>query len=194
METKVKMKDGAEVLIRPMTEDDFERSYDFFQTLSEEDRIFLRADVSDPEVIRMRVQKAVTGSSVRLVAIDCDRIVADGTLELEKHGWKKHMAEVRLFVAPTHQRKGLGLLMARELYVLAQEYRVEELIVKMMRPQRNAKRIFRKLGFTETSVLLDYVKDISGKKQDLIIMRSDMKNLWREWEEFIALSDWNRTR
>lgn len=194
METKVRMKDGVEVLIRPMAEDDFERSYDFFQTLTEEDRVFLRADVSDPEVIRMRVQKAVTGSSVRLVAIDCGRIVADGTLELERQGWKKHMGEVRLFVAPTHQRKGLGLLMARELYVLAQEYRVEELIVKMMRPQKGARRIFKKLGFTETSVLLDYVKDISGKKQDLIIMRSDMKNLWREWEEFIALSDWNRTR
>jgi L-amino acid N-acyltransferase YncA len=123
-----------------------------------------------------------------------DNIVADGALELSGVGWKEHMAELRLIIAPDYQRKGLGTLMARELYTLASSANVEELVVRMMRPQVAARSIFEKLGFKEMATIPDYVKDVKGQKQDMILMRCDLAGLWRELEQQLADSDWRRMR
>ncbi len=84
--------------------------------------------------------------------------------------------------------------MVRELYFLAVEKKVEQVVVKMMRPQVAAKRIFRKLGFREEHLIPDYVRDMSGEKQDLIIMTCNTKDLWKELEHFYSDSDWQRCR
>ncbi len=189
MPTTVKLKDGTEVLIREMTKDDYERSLAFFRELPEEDMLFLRRDVSDPEVVRDRVEEAERGNVKRLVAVADDKIVADGALELAGHGWQQHMAELRLIIARPYQRKGLGTLMARELYRLASSEGVEEIVVRMMRPQTAARNIFRKLGFHEEILLPSFVKDHRGAKQDLILMRCDLKELWQRLETFLSELD-----
>ncbi len=194
MRKKVKLKDGTQVVIRHMRRDDLEGSYAFFKALPEEDRQFTRADVTKRERIAARIREMRTGRVRRLVAVVGDEIVADGALELEGHEWKEHVGELRLFVARRYQRKGLGMLMARELYALAASEKVEEIVVKMMRPQLAARNIFRRLGFHEEVLMPDYVKDQSGKKQDLIVMRCDLDALWKELEHYLAESDWQRTR
>jgi len=194
MSRQVALKDGTPVVIRPMTGDDLERSWSFFRELSAEDRAYLRRDVTRRDVVEERIRAMESVRVRRLVALVGERIVADASLELEDTGWKRHVAEMRLIVAQEYKRRGLGTLMARELYALAAEARVEEIMVKMMRPQRAARSIFRKLGFHEETLLPDYVKDASGKKQDLILMRCDLEALWRELEDFMATRDWQRVR
>ena len=194
MEKLVKLKDDTEVLIRPIRNDDLDAVFAFFQALPEEDRIFLRVDVSKRDVVEERIKLVETGSVLRLVALHAEKIVADAALELKGLGWKEHVGELRLIVAHPYQRKGLGTLMARELYELADSHRVEEIIVRMMRPQVGARRIFRKLGFQESVMLPEYVKDLHGTKQDLIVMRCDIRSLWREMEDLVVLSDWRRNR
>ena len=194
MEKKVKLKDQTEVHIREMTQQDLDRSLSFFAALPAEDRAYLRRDVTQREVVERRTREIDTGAAIRLVALVEDRIVADGSLELSGEAWKRHVGELRLIVARDYQRKGLGILMARELYGLAAGARVEEIIVKMMRPQKAARSIFSKLGFREEVVLPDYVKDLGGRKQDLILMRCDLEALWSEMEDFLASGDWQRTR
>ena len=78
-------------------------------------------------------------------------------------GWKEGVGELRLVVASLYQRKGLGTVMARELYRLAASEKVEQIVVKMMRPQSAARSIFRRLGFREEMLLPEYVKDLSGR-------------------------------
>ncbi len=123
-----------------------------------------------------------------------EEIVADGTLELAGEGWKRHVGELRLIVAPAYRRRGLGMRLARELFLLAAGARVEEILVRMMRPQRAARAIFRKLGFHREVVIPDYVRDQSGATQDMILMRCDLEALWQEMEDFVATSDWQRTQ
>jgi L-amino acid N-acyltransferase YncA len=194
MRRKVRLRDETLVTIRPMSRSDTDRSYEFFKSLSPEDRAYLRRDVSDRDVVAERIRAMKTGKVKRLVALVDDRIVADAALELESLAWERHVAEIRLIVATDFQRKGLGMLMARELYAIATDANVEEIVVRMMRPQIAARSIFRKLGFHEETVLPDYVKDIDGHRQDLILMRCDLQALWRELEDFISTWDWQRTR
>ncbi len=194
MKNLVKLKDGTEVLIRPMKADDLDRSVAFFKSLPEEDRAYLRADTSKLEVVQRRIRLMEAGGVRRLVAILDDSIVADGALELRGPGWKEDVGELRLIVARPYQRKGLGLLMARELYQLAAAEKVKEIVVEMMRPQVGAQSIFRKLGFREEGVLPAHVRDVRGQKHDLLVMRCDMEALWQELEDHLAGMDWQRTR
>ncbi len=190
----VRLKDGREALIRPMSRDDLEPSFVFFQALPKEDRAFLRYDVTRRSVVERRTRDMETAKVQRIVAVIGDRIVADGALELEGHGWKEHVGELRLIVAREQQRNGLGMLMARELYHLAVAANVEEIVVRMMRPQYAAHSIFRKLGFRDQVLLPEYVKDREGKLQDLILMRCNLQALWEELEDYFAGLDWQRTR
>jgi ribosomal protein S18 acetylase RimI-like enzyme len=144
--------------------------------------------------VERTIQALESEGIVRLVAVTGDQIVADGSLELEAQGWKEHIAEIRLVVARQFQRKGLGKLMARELYLLAASKRVEEIIVKIMGPQAGVQKVFKRLGFHREAVLHDYVKDISGAKQDLIVMRCNLEELWQKLGDHIDDSDLQRMR
>lgn len=194
MEKLVKLKDDCEVLIREMTREDLAGSLAFFESLSEEDRAYLRRDIRKREVLERRIREVESGSAIRLVAVASDQIVADGSLELSGEEWKEHVGELRLIIARPYRRKGLGTRVARELFLLASSAKLEEIVVRMMRPQKAARSIFRKLGFRQEVVLPEYVKDRGGTKQDLILMRCDLEALWRQMEDFVASGDWQRTQ
>jgi L-amino acid N-acyltransferase YncA len=194
MKKAVTLKDRSEVEIRPMTPADFDDVLAFFRELPRQDRGYLRRDVSKQGVVEQLIAEVQAGQATRLVATAGDRIVAEAALELERHGWKQHVGEMRLVVASTYQRKGLGMLLARELYHIAASAKIEQLIVKMMRPQIAARKIFRKLGFHQELLMREYVKDLDGRRQDLIVMRCDLEGLWQELEDYFAQSDWRRAR
>jgi L-amino acid N-acyltransferase YncA len=181
----VKLKDGLEVLIRPMKREDLEGSFAFFRALPEENRLSFRRDMTIREVVEERIREMDEGDVKRLVAVADETIVADGALEFSNFGWERHLAELRLFVASPYQRKGLGMLMAGALYDLAGSAGIEEIVVKMMATQTAALRIFRKLGFRHEVVLSDYVKDMKGTRKDLILMRCRLEDLWEKYEDFI---------
>jgi L-amino acid N-acyltransferase YncA len=190
----IKLKDGTEILFRNLKKKDKNRLTVFFKSLPKEDRVYLRRDITDKETIKQVIKSSKSGESPRIVALDKDNIVAYGLLELEKRQWNKQSCEIRLLISKDYRRKGLGMLLARELYSLAISEKVEEIIVKMMKPQKAAISIFKRMGFKQEAVLYDYVIDLEGIKQDLIIMRCNVNEMWKELKEYLEDSDWQRVR
>jgi RimJ/RimL family protein N-acetyltransferase len=194
IEKTLTVKDGREVTVRSLHPTDVERSYDFFCALPEEDRRYLRVDVTRRRVVERRTTELDRSRIERLVVEHDDEIVADGALELEGHGWGDNVAEIRLIVARDWQRFGLGTLLARELFHLASQYRVDRVIARLMRPQEGAHRIMKRLGFSEEFLIPEHVRDQDGTWQDLIIMRCPLEDLWREMESEFESLDWRRHR
>ncbi len=188
------LKDGKLVTIRSLSRHDLDRLMSFYRSLPVEDRKYLRVDVTDRKVVEERIKSAERDRIYRIVALYKDRIVADGALELSGENWRRHQAELRVIVARPFRRRGLGLIMMREIYFLAAANKVEKLVAKMMRPQKSARAICHRLGFKEELVIPDYVKDLSGKSQDLVIMTCNLEELWSELDEVYASSDWERCR
>jgi GNAT superfamily N-acetyltransferase len=186
----VTLKDGQELTIRNMRPDDVELSFDFFSDLPEEDRRYLRVDVTRREVVERRTTELDSGRVDRLVALVDDEIVADGSLELQGHGWGDNIGEIRLMVARPFQHLGLGTLLARELYYLAMQRKLDRIVVRVMRPQSRAHRIMQRLGFKEEFLIPEHVRDQDGNWQDLIIMRCNLETLWNEMESLVEASDW----
>jgi RimJ/RimL family protein N-acetyltransferase len=191
---KLTLKDGRQVTVRSMDASDVDRSYEFFCALPEEDRKYLRIDVTRRRMVERRTTELDRSRIERLVVVHGDEIVADGALYLEGHGWGDNVAEIRLIVSRDWQRLGLGTLLARELFHLASQYRVDRIVARLMRPQKGAHRIMRRLGFSEEFLIPEHVRDQDGTWQDLIIMRCPLDELWREMEFQLESTDWRRHR
>jgi len=189
MEKKVKLKDGTNILIRPITIDDVDKSYEFFLSLPEEDRAYLRVDVTKRDIVQRRIKDMEMMNVKRIIAISNEKIIADTALEIGTHGWERHIGELRLIVSKDFQRKGLGVIMANELYSYATREKVEEMVVKIMKPQLAARKIFERLGFKEDVTMKDYVKDMTGQRRDLVIFRCNLADLWQELEDYFHETD-----
>jgi len=194
MEKAEALKDGKKVTIRPLTLKDLDKLMAFYKSLPPEDRKYLRVDVTDRKVVAERIPSTDQEQVFRIIALYKDKIVADGALELSGEEWRRHQGEVRLIVARPFRRKGLGMIMIRELYFLAAARNVATVVAKMMRPQKAAQTIFHRLGFREEALLPDYVKDLTGRTQDLLIMIADLGDMWSEVDHFYSDSDWERCR
>lgn len=194
LERKETLKDGTGLSIRSLTHDDLDKLMTFYRSLPYEDRKYLRIDVTNRSSVENRIKSAECGQAFRIIALVEEKVAAIGVLELAADDWRKNHGELRVVVSRKFQRKGLGMIMIRELYLLAVQHKVEKVVAKMMRPQLAARKIFRKLGFREELFLPDYVRDQDKQDQDLVIMICDTKDLWNELEFFYNNSDWMRCR
>ena len=77
---EVTLRDGSKVVMRPVVKEDEVALYEFFKGMSKEDRLYLRDDVADREVIRGWMENLDYDKVLPIVAIDGDKIIADATL------------------------------------------------------------------------------------------------------------------
>jgi len=111
------LKNDVKVTLREIQPDDYEESLAFFQKLDSNDRMYLRVDVTDPEVVKQRLEKTNFQNTFRIVAIKDGKIVGDGSLAWPKFGWMSHVGELRAIVDKDLRRAGLASVLFRELFV-----------------------------------------------------------------------------
>ena len=103
---EVSLKSGQNLTIRLLNEDDIETLVQFFQSLPEEDRMYLRSDVLKSENIVRRFGTLNYNKVYPVIALDQDRIVAIGSLWRAEFGWMRNLGELRVVVCREYQRKG----------------------------------------------------------------------------------------
>jgi len=181
----IQLRDGREVILRPLAQDDFERLYSFFGALPEEDRQFLGHDVSDPDLIRKWTDDVNFERVIPLVALDADRIVGDGTLHIASQGWMRHVGQIRLVTARSHRGTGLGTLIARDLVALAAERSLQKLQAHVIEDSLGPVRMFEAAGFNKVAVIKKLVRDQHGTERDLAIMINDVVSLTQIMDDWI---------
>jgi RimJ/RimL family protein N-acetyltransferase len=179
---KVALHDGTQVTIRTMELKDGPAVLNFFRALPEEDRLFLRDDVTSPEWLERFSRQIDYDTLIPLVAEHGGKTVGNAALSRSLHGWSTHVGELRIAVARSFQRKGLGTVLARELVRLALDAGLEKLVVSVVDNQIGAKRAFEKLGFQTEAVLKGHVKDIHQTKRNLVVMTNDVSHIWEAME------------
>ena len=188
------LKDGTKVIIRNLHLDDLDKLMKFYRELPLDDRVYLKVDVTKRNVVKQRLHLMEEGKAFRIIALHEDEIVGDGMFEISLEEWRRHQGELRVIVARSFQRKGLGMIMMRELHSHGINKNVDKIVVRMMKPQIGARNICKNLGFHEETIIPNYVWDQAGNPQDLVIMTCDVNNFWKELEHFYRDSDWRRSR
>jgi hypothetical protein len=191
MTKSVKLQDGTELTIRDLSKSDLEALMAFFSGLSAEDRRYLRVDVTNRKTVEQRLNLMDFGYHFRIGAFQNGVLVAEAALELPFEEWRRNQGEIRVLIGGDFQRRGLGMLMMKELYCLALRQNVDTVVIWMMKPQLGAQSLARKMGFHDVSVLPDYVRDQDGIMQDLVIMKGNVKVLMKEIEKYYGEVDWH---
>ena len=104
----LKMKDGSSCRVRPLRKDDEKAFHEFFLSLPEQERMFIKHRVTQPEVIRDWCRNIDLGRNLPLLALVDGRIIADTTLHQQLGGWKRHIGRVSVLVHPEHRGRGLA--------------------------------------------------------------------------------------
>ena len=157
---EINLPDGLRLTLRPMTSDDQYALYSFFISLGEEDRRFLRNDVTDRKLIEKWARNLNYDRVLPILAIYEDRIVANATLHYQTFGWGRHVAEVRVTIAPEFQGRRLGSALLEEIAHLAAQSKVKKLLARIVTTQELVILAFKRAGFNKLSVLKNYVKDL----------------------------------
>ena len=158
----IHLRDGLTLSVRPTTQGDEAALLAFYRELPQEDRLFLKDDVTTQSWAERFIRRIERGEATSLIAELGGTVLAEATLYRATHGWSTHVGELRVAVARTHRRKGLATALAGMLVKLATDRGVDKIIVEVVENQVAALRTFEKLGFHKEAVLRDHVKDRSG--------------------------------
>lgn len=171
---KIQLKDGTELVLRAMTRQDERALMEFFEELEDEDRLYLRNDVSNYRVVREWFSNLNYNRVFPILALKERAIVANATLHRKPFGWMRHVGEIRIVVSPQFRKKGLARILAAEIIQSAREAELEKLTAEMAVSQKGAVEVFRKMGFVEEATLKGYIRDAKDHLHDLLVMSLEL--------------------
>ncbi len=163
------LRDGHKISLRLMQSGDAAAILDFARSLPADDLLFLRRDITQEAAIEEWMREVERGSTFTVLGFDGDQLLGEGDLHYNAADWTRHLGEIRLLLSPAARGRGLGRVLAEEIYAIAQQLKLELLTARMVLDQAAAQSVFRRLGFQREAVLWDYVIDADGKTHDLLI-------------------------
>lgn len=165
----VTLSDGTRVLLRPLGSGDREALVELFERASEEDRRYLRDDVTNRELVASWADNLDYNKVFPLVAVVRERVVGDATLHFRK-GAHRHQGELRIYLAYEVRRRGLGTQILRVLIDIARGEGLHQLIAEVVTDQGPVIKAFEELGFRRQCTLSDYFMLPDGSTRDVALM------------------------
>ena len=178
------LRDGTEITLRPMTREDGPALAQFFLRIPEDDRFFMKDDVTDPGVIENWAQHLDYDRTLPLLGFAGERMIADAALVRHRGGYRRDSAEVRVVIDPDYRARGLGTIMMRELITVAWDAELDHVDFEMVSEiQSEAIEAVEGFGAQAAGTLSAYVKDPHGKPHDLVFLRLPLGKWW-QWSNF----------
>ncbi len=160
------LRDGARILLRPLTQDDRQALQDLFGPVSSEDLKYMRHNVKDNQVIAQWVDGLDYTRVFPLVAVFGSRLVGLATLHLNQ-GPSRHRAEVRIFLTKDFRHRGVGSRLLQGLVELAKRHNLFLIEAQIPSDQTPIIRSFQNLGFEPKTVFDDYFMLPDGEMRDV---------------------------
>jgi L-amino acid N-acyltransferase YncA len=182
----VTLRTGEPVILRPLVRKDAAALLAFYRALPEEDRKYLDDDVTREDWVDRFIERVDYDAQIPIVAEMNGGIVGHATLIRARFGWMAHVGRIRIAIAHDHQRKGLGTLLLRELMKIAVSVGLEKMTAQVMDNQAGPRHAFEKLGFKVEATLGGMVKDIYGKRRNLVVMANDVSHIWQAMDALVS--------
>lgn len=174
---EVTLSDGRKVELRLVGEDDRDAIVAFARSLPEQDLLFLRVDITQPESVDHWLANVANGVTTSIIAYEGDKMAGYATVDRSPARWTRRVGELRLSVASDYRGQGLGRHLSAKIFDLARDLGLKKLTANMTPDQKGAQAAFGRLGFTAEALLTDFVEDRNGSLHDLIMMTFDVDGL-----------------
>ena len=156
----------------------------FAQALPAHDLLFLPRNISEPRVLSAWVKEIERGAITSLLAVNDGKVVGCGTLVRDPHSWSPHVGEIRMVVSLDVRGQGVGRALSQETFALALGAGLEKFSVQMTIDQRGAIALFESLGFKAEALLRDHVRDVDGKKHDIVVLGHNVTQVRAQMEAY----------
>jgi RimJ/RimL family protein N-acetyltransferase len=185
----ITLVDGTSVSLRYFKEGDAEDLLKFYRGLPDEDRMFLKDDVTNRDIFNIFMDKIHTGRSVMILAFHDKKIVAEATLHMNFFGWTRHVAELRAVILREYSGKGLTRALIREQVGVAITKNLDKIVFRILENQKDSRKALEEVGFEQEAVLRRQAMDLQGNKHNVVIMSNYVSELWRQFEDMITDSE-----
>ena len=142
----------------------------FANTLQPADLIFLRMDITQPQVVEEWVHNIRIGRTTTILAEEDDTVVGYANLHRSPLQWTRHMGEIRVLVGPKHRGSGIGECLFNELIHLAEDAGLERVVAHTPSNQPRVRSMLESMDFEPEALLTDWLMDRDNETHDLIIM------------------------
>ena len=170
----VTLKDGADILLRPMIPEDEAAMIEVFSQVSDEDIRYLRDDLRDPSVIQHWCRTLEYTKVLPMLALMRDHIVGQATLHFRK-GNRRHIAEVRIYLSAEVRERGLGTKMIKTMIDLARKHGVLILVAEIVVDQNQVIKAFQNLGFRPACTYEDFFMSQDGELHDSVVLTLNLR-------------------
>ncbi len=191
-EQKIVKVDDAEVTLRFFTEAYEEALFTFYRELPEEDRMFLKQDVTNRKIFEMLVNAIRIGLATTIIAIHEGRIIGEAGLHIHRHGWTRHVGELRLVLQRGFTGKGLTRVILKEMVDVANAKGLDKIVFRILDSQKDSRKALEEVGFQKEALLKQHATDLNGNKHDMVIMSNYVAELWRRMEDLIRDTDFQK--
>jgi L-amino acid N-acyltransferase YncA len=173
---KMKLNDGREFSVRLMepTEKDKEAIVKFANSLREEDLLYLRTDITDPQVVTQWVQNLESGHTTSLIAEMDGEVAGYASVHREPARWTRCVGELRVNAAQRFRGIGLGRVLVAEAFNVGKSLGIRKLCGMLTPEQNGARTAFERLGFRVEASLQDWVQDRRGRLHDVLVLTYEL--------------------
>ena len=176
--------EAGDVEFRLMSRSDEVAVLDFARALPTHDLLFLPRNISEPKVLIAWIAEIERGAITSLLAVRVGQVVGCGTLVRNPNSWSPHVGEIRMVVSQEVRGQGVGRALSQETFALALGAGLEKLTVQMTVDQGVAIALFEGLGFRAEALLRNHVRDVDGKKHDIVVLGHDVAQVRAQLEAY----------
>lgn len=173
----VTLHNDQEIELKPARVGNKNAIVKFAKNLDEQDLLFLRVDITEPDVVDNWLNNIKSGATVSILAWSGKEVVGYCTVDRTPARWTRRVGEIRVNIAPALRGLGLGRQLVSKVFDVAQHLGLKKIMANMTPDQPGAQAAFTRLGFRPEALLVDYVEDRSGGVHDLVILSYNVDGL-----------------
>jgi L-amino acid N-acyltransferase YncA len=173
----ITLENNTTLNLRLMTPADSHRIVTFARSLPEDDLLFLRTDITKAFVVMLWCQNIKAGLTVTVLAEREQEVVGYASMHHNEVSWQRHLGELRVQVGPQYRSRGLGKILAAEIFAIARDMGLRKIVAHMTPDQQGAIATVKRYGFGQEALLRDFVIDRVGRTRDLLVMTCDVARL-----------------
>lgn len=164
----------VEIKVRPLETRDEDAFGEFFVSIPEEERLFVKHRITDGVLFHDWCQNIDYESNLALLAFAGDEIIADATLHQRPGGWKRHIGLVSLLTRTDYRGRGIADILIEDIIQIAKHSGLTRLEAEFNGERVGSMEAFGKVGFSELVRLPDYVQDMHCQQHDYVLMGRDL--------------------
>jgi GNAT superfamily N-acetyltransferase len=172
---KASLKEGTQVVVRPIAKRDAAALQKFFYAVPEPERLFIERPVTDRRFFVSTCNKLDFDEDLTLIMTHGNKIIGWINLHQRQGGWRRHIGRITLLTHPDYRGRDVSRLLLQEIVTAARYLGLWKLEAELNGERNIAINSLEFLGFRKLLHLDDYVIDMTRQTHDFVLMGRDIK-------------------